>query len=401
MSNFISDVAKLVRYNRFLVVETWREVDTPLANGDVRMKVAMLAGTALVVLMGANALAADVGPAPRNWTGFYFGVGGGGNYTFGDIGASGYGVMGVGGACAPFALVPNADPDGSDTEDCDYTFSDNGVDFAGYYSNRPVINNYFAGSAAIIGSGSGNVMDQIESALDESGMGGMIGQEIESILGFAADTLNGQESDSGAASWFGRGQIGFDYQVGDSFVVGLDAAYNLGESSVDQSATVFSGAAIDASDDGYSVGSGHLDASLSVDNMWTVGGRMGFLVMENTLLFVSGGYASAKAELSASFEADDGAEVSADYGSSEWYAQSSDDDWLSGYYVGGGMETLLTETISLRAEYRYADLGSIETSFEASAGGSDQNGGAFAATGVSAEANPVVHSISATLNWRF
>jgi opacity protein-like surface antigen len=35
---------------------------------------------------------------------------------------------------------------------------------------------------------------------------------------------------------------------------------------------------------------------------------------------------------------------------------------MNGYYVGGGLESMFTDNMSFKLEYRFADLGSIETS---------------------------------------
>jgi opacity protein-like surface antigen len=86
----------------------------------------------------------------------------------------------------------------------------------------------------------------------------------------------------------------------------------------------------------------------------------------------------------------------------DWNIDSGHSEWLDGFYIGGGVETLLTETISLKFEYRFADYGSIETSREVTAGDSDGRGDFWeAGTGVSAEADIYIHSVFATINWRF
>jgi opacity protein-like surface antigen len=79
---------------------------------------------------------------------------------------------------------------------------------------------------------------------------------------------------------------------------------------------------------------------------------------------------------------------------------------MNGYYVGGGLESMFTDNMSFKLEYRFADLGSIETSqdystgFDAADDGEDDATG-DAEAGVSAKANPLVHSVRATINWRF
>jgi outer membrane immunogenic protein len=84
-----------------------------------------------------------------------------------------------------------------------------------------------------------------------------------------------------------------------------------------------------------------------------VGGRLGYLMWPDTMLFVSGGYANVEADAThlsggASF---DGVPLGGISGT------LIGDKNLSGGFIGGGIETRLTDTLSLKAEYRYIDLG--------------------------------------------
>jgi len=74
---------------------------------------------------------------------------------------------------------------------------------------------------------------------------------------------------------------------------------------------------------------------------------------------------------------------------------------LNGYYLGGGVETLLTENVSFKMEYRFADLGSIEHPSVILMRLTSEKHRDIAVAGVKAEANPIVHAIRATINWRF
>jgi outer membrane immunogenic protein len=220
---------------------------------------------------------------------------------------------------------------------------------------------------------------------------------------------NGGDNDGGKAGFIGTVRGGFDYQL-DSIVLGLDAAFNFGKTEIEANATGAAGGDISVSGDetaeGEGFGEANISSSLELGNSWSIGGRAGFLATESTLIFGSAGYVSTHAELKASFNGRAEAEASGDgdaSGSAEagFDISSSDSDWLDGYYVGAGIEQLLTSNISLKLEYRYSDLGSIETSNSEVLEDGDDFGDAYWETGVGAEAEPTVHSVMATINWRF
>ena len=87
-------------------------------------------------------------------------------------------------------------------------------------------------------------------------------------------------------------------------------------------------------------------AKLSLDNSWSIGGRVGYLTSPSTLLFVTGGYTqvlmSDKLDIGGPFP---GTILSAHVPN------------FGGGFIGAGAETLLTEHISLRGDYRFTDFG--------------------------------------------
>jgi outer membrane immunogenic protein len=136
--------------------------------------------------------------------------------------------------------------------------------------------------------------------------------------------------------------IGYDYQISPMFVVGVfgDADYshlkqrNSLTLSLDEDAELHGG------------------TKTEFKNMLMVGGRIGYLARPDTMLFVSGGYASVDAgatnlSLGASIE---GTEIEG--GSTTLIGGRHFD----GGFIGGGIETRLNDSLSLRAEYRYIDL---------------------------------------------
>ena len=84
-----------------------------------------------------------------------------------------------------------------------------------------------------------------------------------------------------------------------------------------------------------------------------VGGRIGYLTAPDTLLFVSAGYANAGL-------GDTNIAVNAGNASEELAV--IDGKRFSGGFVGGGVETRINDSLSLKAEYRYADFGSENAS---------------------------------------
>lgn len=138
--------------------------------------------------------------------------------------------------------------------------------------------------------------------------------------------------------------IGYDYQISPMFVIGAfgDADYshlrqgNNLTLSIDENAELHGG------------------TKTEFKNMLMVGGRIGYLARPDTMLFVSGGYANVEAgatnlSLGASVE---GSEIEG--GSTTLIGGK----YFNGGFIGGGIETRLTDSLSLKAEYRYIDLGS-------------------------------------------
>lgn len=81
-----------------------------------------------------------------------------------------------------------------------------------------------------------------------------------------------------------------------------------------------------------------------MDLFATIRGRLGVLAgdEERTLLYVTGGFAAARASASARIDMAN--------------PFVTDTGWLTGYTVGGGVESALKENISLKMEYLYSDL---------------------------------------------
>jgi len=168
---------------------------------------------------------------------------------------------------------------------------------------------------------------------------------------------------------------GYDYQINSRFVAGAfaDAAYtNFGYDST------------------QSIALGPFSESATVrnkfENLFMVGGRFGYLTAPDTLLFVSGGYANAGLN-----------DTRIDIRTNNPFVGSGaisgklQGKRFSGGFVGGGIETRINDSLSLKAEYRYVDFGSEILSGSTTDPNIDV---------VSEKFDPVLQVGMLSLNWR-
>ena len=304
------------------------------------VRLAVLFSSAVGLVSAAQA--ADVATPTSNWTGVYAGLGVGGGFAFSDISAQGAGVY--------EDLAVN----GQDWNDLDTK------NFTGNFQ-----------------------CDAVTC------------QGITSV--FAA--LN---DDSGMAGFLGRAEIGADYQM-DRIVAGVNASFTIGDRKMSSSASGGGAGSYESTTPdelASGSGAGAVDSELELGSSWSVGARLGYLATDGLLLFAAGGYTQTSAKLTADFKGAGSAGIDqASRINGAYDVSSSQDEWLGGYYVGGGLEALLTEQFSVKVEYRYANYGSIETSSNAS--DITCNPDCFGwATGVEAEADVSDHTVMATVSFR-
>lgn len=118
---------------------------------------------------------------------------------------------------------------------------------------------------------------------------------------------------------------GYDYAVAPKVRIGVEAAIGIG--------------ADDALNLRDSAGSLELDPEYSFEAT----GRVGYLVSDNALLYVRGGYQNSRVEATL-IEAGQPA--------------LRDKDNVDGWLAGGGLEYAFGNNLRTRLEYRYSDLGS-------------------------------------------
>jgi outer membrane immunogenic protein len=192
-------------------------------------------------------------------------------------------------------------------------------------------------------------------------------------------------ADLGRAGAFGTIEAGADLQLGSSFVVGVLANYDFGKETMkNKSNTV----AFVEGDIPYEPGT--YETKYEVGDSWAIGARAGFLAMDNALIYVLGGYTEAKIKSESELRGVDDASFLA--------FDTNDSSWEDGWFVGGGIEALLTQNISLKGEYRYNDYGSRHRNDSAS-DFLDVPAESFANS--HQDIDVTVHSVRAVLSYRF
>jgi outer membrane immunogenic protein len=143
-----------------------------------------------------------------------------------------------------------------------------------------------------------------------------------------------------SGGFFG-GQIGYNWQR-DRFVYGLEGDL--------QGSWIGGKSSISIPDgDGPIV----TNASSNLDWFGTIRGRLGYAVLDNTLLYATGGFAfgGVRDKLSVS-----------EVGSGESIGSDKSSKTATGYAVGGGVEYAFSPRFSAKIEYQYIDLGSTALS---------------------------------------
>ncbi|HUQ36757.1 MAG TPA: outer membrane protein [Aestuariivirga sp.] len=162
------------------------------------------------------------------------------------------------------------------------------------------------------------------------------------------------------------GQLGYDFDLGNGFVLGVVG--DMSWSDMDGDTCIEGGipGVCDGTPD---------DSYVEADIGWlgTIRARAGFAT-GSMLIYGTGGLAIADVE----------ATVTNIAGLGDNY---SDSNTQIGWVIGAGAEFMITENMTIGAEYLYADLGSED--FE------------FGASGIEAESDLTVNIVRASLNLRF
>ncbi len=150
--------------------------------------------------------------------------------------------------------------------------------------------------------------------LGAGGGGGATSQDLKILAPWG--TL-AEANGIGGMGGFGTVQIGYDRQFSPRFLAGVFADYDF--SAIDSKVSFFNGAG---------------SFAFNLNDSWTVGGRLGYLLNPNTLAYALGGYTQATFDLPV----------------------GTHNSTFEGYTVGAGLETNVTGNVFLKAEYRFTGL---------------------------------------------
>ena len=146
--------------------------------------------------------------------------------------------------------------------------------------------------------------------------------------------------------------LGYDRQIHNGLVFGIFADYAFGKLEWENSWS-------------------DVRATLSVDDSWAVGARLGLIRSCCTMWYATAGYAQAKFELK-------------DTSGGSWFDEDATTT-LKGWFVGGGVEQQLRDNLFLKAEYRYTDYGSEKL---------------YASEYETLDVDTNVHSVRLGVNWK-
>ena len=146
--------------------------------------------------------------------------------------------------------------------------------------------------------------------------------------------------------WSARiaGFVGYNFHLAPEFLVGVEAEVGMGGND-ERSVPIPGFQTLDAARDSSALLEGLWDASLRL--------RAGFLATDDFLLYATGGVAFQNMRATTtclSAAATPPCAGTTAYG-------SEDDEILTGYTIGGGLEYMLFEDVTVRGEYRYSDYG--------------------------------------------
>jgi outer membrane immunogenic protein len=191
---------------------------------------------------------------------------------------------------------------------------------------------------------------------------GMFNVDNEGIT--PTGVVNSTNQTAGGRGWFGTVVGGFDYQFSDRFVAGVFADTDFSD---------IKGRLADTYEEGT--------APLKQQWAWGVGGRVGFLVVPTALTYFNGGFTQAHFTGGA-FENFNGAPTALSLGSQTF----------NGWFLGGGIETMLFPGLSLKTEYRFADYETRDIPF---------NGTTFSGDVNREKSHPFVQTVRTELVYKF
>lgn len=151
--------------------------------------------------------------------------------------------------------------------------------------------------------------------------------------------------------FIGGGQIGYNYQVGNRVVAGVDADIN-GLVQSDKSSIINRVVPVNNFAENYTA---TVTIKKSIDYLGTVRGRLGVLFNPYLLIYGTGGFAYGDASLSESYVASESLGAASYPVIMQTIYRKSRTGWTAGL----GLEWLFKSQWSARIEYSYYDLGHL------------------------------------------
>jgi len=163
------------------------------------------------------------------------------------------------------------------------------------------------------------------------------------------------------SGFIGGGQIGYNYQYGSNFLLGIEAdiqGAGIRGASLGVGASVGS---IIAGNDANTKTIGSTTVQGGVDWLGTVRGRVGYLWTPTLLVYGTGGFAYGGAYANVTQSAIEQwaftVGVGNTFSQNSWFGGGRQNQLLTGWTAGGGMEWMFMPNWSLKAEALYWDLG--------------------------------------------
>jgi outer membrane immunogenic protein len=153
----------------------------------------------------------------------------------------------------------------------------------------------------------------------------------------------------GNGGFIGGGQIGYNWQFNNNFVVGVEADIQGVTSS---SSTAASSAILPGVGNNWTIGQ-VATASRNLDYIGTVRGRLGWLITPALLVYGTGGLAYGGVTANA------GVTQVVFQQPPAYFSTGAFSDTRAGWTAGGGGEWMFSPNWSAKVEYLYYDLGSV------------------------------------------
>ncbi len=186
----------------------------------------------------------------------------------------------------------------------------------------------------------------VPSAVNPAAWGPLAGALALSASSFIGGGNNG--------GFIGGGQVGYNWQFYNSFVVGIEADIQGIAGSRGNNVAAVSGAPVAGfPPEAYT---GVSTARRSVDYLGTVRGRLGWLFTPTLLLYGTGGLAYGGVNLNTAFV---GIETPTFAGGAPIFGGTAFSDTRVGWTAGGGIEWMFLPNWSAKVEYLYFDLGNV------------------------------------------